>query len=81
MSSRYRIEEVADLPPAAAGALAILVFALIIGVAWALLRLPDSSRLRSPAARERARRRKESQRRQNKLRARREALQRKSARR
>lgn len=51
MGSRYRIDEVADLPPAAAAALAILVFALIIGVAWALLRLPDSARLRSPAAR------------------------------
>ncbi|NEB71055.1 hypothetical protein G3I39_28920, partial [Streptomyces fulvissimus] len=45
-------------------------------VAWGLLRLPDHTRLSSPEARERARRRTESRRRQQKLRARRESLQR-----
>lgn len=76
MNIRHRVEQVADLPPALATVLGILVLALVIGLAWALLRLPDHTRLRSPEARARAQRRKESQRRQRKLRSRRESLQR-----
>ena len=81
MNIRSRIEGVADLPPVLAAVLGIVVLALIVGLVWALLRLPDHTRLRSPAARERARRREESQKRQKKLRSRRESLQRRSDRR
>ncbi|MDL2078587.1 hypothetical protein QNN03_19310 [Streptomyces sp. GXMU-J15] len=80
MNDRYRIEHVADLPPALAAVLGILALALVVGVVWALLRLPDHTKLRSPEARERARRREESQKRQRKLRARRESLQRRARR-
>lgn len=69
------------MPPAVATVLGVLVIALVVGVAWALLRLPDHTKLRSPAARERAKRRKESMKRQKELRTRRESLQRKAARR
>ncbi|MEU0142721.1 MULTISPECIES: hypothetical protein [Streptomyces] len=75
MNIRYRIEQVAELPPALTTALGIFVLALIVLLVWGLVRLPDHTRLRSPEARERAQRRKESQRRQKKLRARRESLQ------
>ncbi|MGW9638949.1 hypothetical protein ACWHAU_07285 [Streptomyces albidoflavus] len=75
MNIRYRIERVAELPPALTTALGIFVLALIVLLVWGLVRLPDHTRLRSPEARERAQRRKESQRRQKKLRARRESLQ------
>lgn len=81
MNIRYRIEQVAELPPALATALGIFVLALIVLVARGLVRLPDHTRLRSPEARERARRRKASQSRQKKLRARRESLQRRTRRR
>ncbi|AZM58269.1 MULTISPECIES: hypothetical protein [unclassified Streptomyces] len=81
MNLRERIEQAGDLPPGLAAVLGILVIALLVGVVWALLWLPDHTKLRSPAARERARRRKESRKRQSKLRARREALQRKAGRR
>lgn len=64
-----------------AAVLGILMLALIVGLVWGLLRLPDHTKLRSPAARERAQRRKESQKRQKKLRSRRESLQRKAGRR
>ncbi|QNE82795.1 hypothetical protein F0345_18145 [Streptomyces rutgersensis] len=76
MTIRHTIEQVAELPPALAATLGIFVLALIVLVAWGLLRLPDHTRLSSPEARERARRRTESRRRQQKLRARRESLQR-----
>ncbi|WP_151775046.1 hypothetical protein [Streptomyces abyssomicinicus] len=75
---RYRIEQIGDLPPAFAAALGVLLLLLIAGLVGALLWLPDSSKLRSPAARERARRRAESRKRQKALRRRREALQRKA---
>ncbi|MEO3753677.1 hypothetical protein [Streptomyces sp. B6B3] len=78
MNIRSRIGQVADLPPVLAAVLGIFVLALIVGLVWALLWLPDHTKLRSPAARERARRRKESQKRQKKLRSRRESLQRKA---
>lgn len=81
MGISRRIEGVADLPPGLALALGVVVFLLLAGIVWALLWLPDHTKLRSPAARERAQRRKESQRRQKALRSRREALQRKAARR
>ncbi|MET8620821.1 MULTISPECIES: hypothetical protein [Streptomyces] len=81
MNIRYRIEQVGELPPALAAALGVFVLALIVLVVWGLIRLPDHTRLRSPEARERARRRKESRRRQKKLRTRRESLQRKARRR
>lgn len=81
MNVRERIEQVGHLPPALAAILGILVIALLVGVVWGLLWLPDHTKLRSPAARERAQRRKESRKRQSKLRARREALQRKAGRR
>ncbi|MFD7863555.1 hypothetical protein [Streptomyces sp. NPDC057682] len=81
MNLRNRIEQVADLPPAAALVCGILVLAMIIGLVCALLLLPDPGRLRSPAARARARRGKESRKRQKRLRDRREALQRKASRR
>ncbi|WP_246568884.1 hypothetical protein [Streptomyces flaveus] len=69
------------MPPALATVLGVVVIALLAGVVWALLWLPDHAKLRSPAARERAKRRKESQKRQKELRSRRESLQRKAARR
>ncbi|GAB2974928.1 hypothetical protein GCM10023080_044390 [Streptomyces pseudoechinosporeus] len=78
---RYRITDVADMPPALATVLGVIVIALIVGLVWALMWLPDHTKLRSPAARERAKRRKESQKRQKELRSRRESLQRKAARR
>ncbi|GGX24495.1 hypothetical protein GCM10010297_51900 [Streptomyces malachitofuscus] len=81
LNTRERIEQVADLPPALAAVLGIFAIALLVGVVWGLLRLPDHTRLRSPEARERAQRRKESQKRQQKLRSRREALQRRADRR
>ncbi|MBL3804875.1 MULTISPECIES: hypothetical protein [Streptomyces] len=81
MTIRHTIEQVAELPPALAAALGIFVLALIVLVARGLLRLPDHTRLSSPEARERARRRTESRRRQQKLRARRESLQRRPRRR
>jgi hypothetical protein len=81
LNIRYRIEQVADLPPVLAAVLGIFVLALLVGVVWGLLWLPDHTKLRSPAARERAQRRKESQKRQKKLRSRRESLQRKAGRR
>ncbi|WP_328766509.1 hypothetical protein [Streptomyces sp. NBC_00286] len=81
MNLRNRIEQVAELPPVLAAVLGILMLALIVGLVWGLLRLPDHTKLRSPAARERAQRRKESQKRQKKLRSRRESLQRKAGRR
>ncbi|MFB6598377.1 hypothetical protein [Streptomyces diastaticus] len=81
MTIRHTIEQVAELPPALAAALGIFVLALIVLMAWGLLRLPDHTRLSSPEARERARRRTESRRRQQKLRARRESLQRRPRRR
>jgi len=73
---RERIEDVGDLPPALAAVLAIVVIALLAGVVWGLLWLPDHTKLRSPEARERARRREESQKRQRELRRRRESLRR-----
>ncbi|MFJ5058725.1 hypothetical protein ACIP96_04830 [Streptomyces nigra] len=76
MNIRERIEDVGDLPPALAAVLGIVVIALLVGVVWGLLWLPDHTKLRSPEARERARRRKESQKRQRALRRRRESLQR-----
>ncbi|MCQ4205757.1 hypothetical protein [Streptomyces longispororuber] len=79
MNIRTRVEQVGDLPPGAAAALGIVFLLLIIGLVWALYRLPDHTKLRSPAARERAERRKASQKRQKKLRSRREALQRRAS--
>ncbi|MGA5795212.1 hypothetical protein ACPC27_09770 [Streptomyces cellulosae] len=76
MNVRERIENVGDLPPVLAAVLGIVVIALIVGLAWALLRLPDHTKLRSPEARARARRRGESRKRQRALRRRRESLQR-----
>ncbi|MFD6528870.1 hypothetical protein [Streptomyces sp. NPDC060184] len=78
---RYRVQDVSDLPPAFATALGIVLVLIIALLVWGLLKIPDHTRLRSPAARERAERRKESQKRQKALRDRREALQRKAGRR
>ncbi|CAM5587179.1 MULTISPECIES: hypothetical protein [Streptomyces] len=76
MTIRERIEDVGDLPPVPAAILGIVVIALLAGVVWGLLWLPDHTKPRSPEARERARRREESQKRQRELRRRRGALQR-----
>ncbi|MDI9830143.1 hypothetical protein [Streptomyces sp. KAU_LT] len=80
MTIRERIEDVGDLSPALAAVLAIVMIALLAGVVWGLLRLPDHTRLRSPEARERARRREKSRKRQRELRRRRESLQRRKGR-
>ncbi|WP_399891719.1 hypothetical protein ACGH7X_31975 [Streptomyces sp. BBFR51] len=77
---RYRDIEVADMPPAVAAVLGVLLLALFCGLIWYLTRL-DHTKLRDPRARARAERRKKSRRRQHELRARRESLQRKAARR
>lgn len=44
MNIRHRVEQVADLPPGLATVLGILVLALVIGLAWALLRLLEHAR-------------------------------------
>ncbi|WP_448319048.1 hypothetical protein [Streptomyces sp. CO7] len=80
-TTRYRIEDLDKLPPAFATAMGIVLLGILALVAWGLWKIPDHTRLRSPAARERAERRKESQKRQKALRDRREALQRKAGRR
>ncbi|MET9357088.1 hypothetical protein ABZY14_29520 [Streptomyces sp. NPDC006617] len=77
---RYRDIEVADMPPAVAAVLGVLLLALFCGLIWYLTRL-DHTKLRDPRARARAERRKKSRRRQRELRTRRESLQRKAARR
>ncbi|WP_240958069.1 hypothetical protein [Streptomyces chilikensis] len=78
---QFRMDQVAGLPPAFAMALGVFLLLFVAGLTWALLWLPDSSKLRSPAARERARRRKKSRKRQQALRRRREALRRRARRR
>ncbi|MFF4470765.1 hypothetical protein ACFYZ3_14510 [Streptomyces sp. NPDC001599] len=76
---RYRDIEVADMPPAVAAVLGVLLLALFCGLIWYLTRL-DHTKLRDPRARARAERRRKSRRRQRELRTRRESLQRKAAR-
>ncbi|EHN79715.1 hypothetical protein ACIP29_02075 [Streptomyces coelicoflavus] len=76
---RYRDIEVADMPPALAAVLGVLLLALFCGLIWYLTRL-DHTKLRDPSARARAERRRKSRRRQRELRTRRESLQRKAAR-
>ncbi len=79
-AGRYRNIDVADMPPWVAAILGVALLVLFVGVIWFLLRL-DHTKLRDPRARARAERRKESQKRQSELRARRQTLQRRAARR
>jgi hypothetical protein len=80
-TTRHRIEDLENLPPAFATAMGVVLLLVLALLVWGLLRIPDHTRLKSPAARERAARRKESQKRQKALRTRREALQREAGRR
>ncbi|MFJ6071834.1 hypothetical protein ACIQFU_13490 [Streptomyces sp. NPDC093065] len=79
-AGRYRDIEVADMPPAVAAVLGVLLLALFAGLIRYLTRL-DHTKLRDPRARARAERRAKSLRRQRELRARRESLQRRAERR
>ncbi|WP_345584939.1 hypothetical protein [Streptomyces prasinosporus] len=79
-TGRYRDFEVGDVPPAAVAVLGVCVLALVCGILWYLSRL-DHTGLRDAGARARAERREESRRRQDALRTRREALQRRAERR
>ncbi|MCX4831948.1 hypothetical protein OG746_24725 [Streptomyces sp. NBC_01016] len=77
---RYRDIDVSNLPPGLVVVLGVLLLVFIAVLVWGFQLMGRDARIKDPEARARARRRKESHKRQKALRARREKLRRKAAR-